>query len=273
MSGLNLEIEKSKAILARERMAVLGIRVERSAPCAELSPFVNHYWSVEWCLAPGVEHAQAVLLHPCVGLAVEKDKTHIYGVITKKSTQRLSDQGIVFAAQFRPGGFYPFFQQPVHKLTNRQVALETIFGPNDLEQALLQRSTYSERQAALEAFLLAHKPGRDAQAELAGEIVETIAASQTIVRVRDVSLHSGLSQRSLQRLFRDYVGVSPKWVIQRYRLHEAADQLAQGHFETLADLAQTLGYFDQAHFVRDFKQVVGLTPGAYLQGLKDHQRS
>jgi AraC-like DNA-binding protein len=69
--------------------------------------------------------------------------------------------------------------------------------------------------------------------------------------------------RSLQQLFSDYVGVSPKWVLRRFRLHEAADRLASGEEPDLAALAHSLGYFDQAHFTADFRKLVGQTPANY----------
>ena len=72
--------------------------------------------------------------------------------------------------------------------------------------------------------------------------------------------------RALQRLFREYVGVSPKWVINRYRLHEALEQIAAGGAIDWSALALDLGYFDQAHFIRDFRRLVGVSPGAYARG-------
>ncbi|MCW5874468.1 MAG: AraC family transcriptional regulator [Anaerolineales bacterium] len=267
--GLKLEIEKSKAILAREQMTARGIKLERFAVTPALAPFVNHYWSVEWNLPAGVEHQQAVLSHPCLGLAVQAGHTHIYGVITKKSVQVLTGQGLVFAVLFRPGGFYPFYRQPVRQLTDRQIRLEQIFGPNQLEHTLLSQPAPSAMLPLMEAFLLQHLPATDPQAELAAAIVQEVASNRHILKVEDVPSHFALSQRSLQRLFHTYVGVTPKWVIKRYRLHEAADQLARGGYESLAQLAQDLGYYDQAHFVRDFKQVVGLSPRQYTEQLKD----
>jgi AraC-like DNA-binding protein len=81
-----------------------------------------------------------------------------------------------------------------------------------------------------------------------------------------------MNKRTLQRLFAKYVGVSPKWVIQRYRLHEAAEQLAAGSSIGQAALAADLGYSDQAHFVRDFKSVVGMTPLAYARQARERPR-
>jgi len=110
-----------------------------------------------------------------------------------------------------------------------------------------------------EAVLLAHLPEPDPRVGEVQALVQTIAERRDIVRVEQVA--SALNVRALQRLFREYVGVSPKWVIQRYRLFEAAERLAAG--ADGAEVAQSLGYFDQAHFIRDFKAMVGQSPGAY----------
>jgi len=73
--------------------------------------------------------------------------------------------------------------------------------------------------------------------------------------------------RTMQRLFARHVGVSPKWVIRRKRLHEAAERLADDDPPDLAALAVDLGYADQAHFVRDFRDLVGVPPGSYVRQL------
>jgi AraC-like DNA-binding protein len=86
--------------------------------------------------------------------------------------------------------------------------------------------------------------------------------------VDDITERFGLTARTLQRLFQRYVGVSPKWVLRRYRLHEAAAALAREQHRPWADVAADLGYFDQSHFIRDFTAAIGLTPGAYAQACR-----
>ena len=86
-----------------------------------------------------------------------------------------------------------------------------------------------------------------------------------LVRVDQVAALGALGVRSLQRLFAGYVGVSPKAVLARYRLQDAAAAIDAGEVDDLAGLAASLGWFDQAHFSRDFRAVVGVTPSAYLQ--------
>ena len=80
--------------------------------------------------------------------------------------------------------------------------------------------------------------------------------------VEELCSHAGYSKRTLQRLFREYVGVKPKWVIERIRLHEAAERMAAGDSDWPA-MALDLGYFDQAHFIKAFKAVVGRSPADY----------
>jgi AraC-like DNA-binding protein len=119
--------------------------------------------------------------------------------------------------------------------------------------------------ARTEAFLLELLPPVDPPLARLRDLVERVGADRSLVRVEDLCGLAGLDARALQRAFRTYVGVSPKWVMQRYRLHEAAEQL-RGHAPpSLAALAASLGYADQAHFARDFKRTVGHTPRAFVE--------
>ena len=94
-----------------------------------------------------------------------------------------------------------------------------------------------------------------------------ITADPGLRRVGQLSAASGMSARSLQRLFADYVGVSPKWVMRRARLHEAAERADSGEFVDWAELAADLGYADQAHLSRDFTATIGVPPTSYAAPL------
>ncbi|HEX2159753.1 MAG TPA: helix-turn-helix domain-containing protein, partial [Actinomycetes bacterium] len=97
------------------------------------------------------------------------------------------------------------------------------------------------------------------------QLVGQIMADRDITQVRHVTDRTGVGTRRLQRLFATYTGVTPKWVIQRSRLHEAVERLDQGDHVDLGFLARELGYFDQAHFTRDFRATVGHPPTAYTR--------
>jgi AraC-like DNA-binding protein len=78
-----------------------------------------------------------------------------------------------------------------------------------------------------------------------------------------VAARHHISPRTMQRLFADYVGIGPKWVMQRYRLHDAVEQLDRRRRQDWTRFALDLGYYDQAHFLRDFRSLVGRTPAEY----------
>ena len=86
---------------------------------------------------------------------------------------------------------------------------------------------------------------------------------RSLVAVADVERRHGVEHRTLQRWFRHYVGVGPKWVLARYRMHDVVTILDAGYDGSLTDLAHEFGWYDQSHFVRDFVALVGRTPGDY----------
>ena len=89
-----------------------------------------------------------------------------------------------------------------------------------------------------------------------------VEGDSEVTRVAQVCERFGLSERALQRLVHRRLGLTPKWLIQRRRLQEAAERLRAGP-QSLGEVAAILGYADQAHFTRDFARVTALTPGQF----------
>ena len=244
-----------------------GPHYARLGPIAPLAPHLAHFWSVRWDLAGQPPFVAETLPHPSVHLLFEARRADVAGIMTGKFSRTLRGRGWVFGIKFRPAAFQPLYGAPLARLTNRVVPLRAIFGAAGatLARALRAEPTVEGRAQLAEAFLLPRlAPLPPVVAELR-DLVERMAADATLVRVEDVAALAGVGVRALERSFRTYVGVTPKWVIGRYRLHEAAAQLAAARAPNLAELAQRLGYFDQAHFIRDFKAVVGRSPGRYAK--------
>ena len=208
-----------------------------------------------------------MLAHPSVQLVVERDASAVAGVFTGRFVRRLEGSGRVLGVKFLPGGFRPFLDGPVSALTDRRLSLTEIFGSaaDDLERRALAAPGPEQAFAVIQEFLRARRPVAREAIGLVGRIVERAANDRGITRVAQLVAGSGLAPRQLQRLFDEYVGVRPKWVIQRYRLHEAAERIAASPEHDWAELALELGYADQAHFVRDFRRFVGSTPAAYAR--------
>jgi AraC-like DNA-binding protein len=258
------EVGPPRGVLYPQRRSELGSLLRLGAS-EDLAPFVAHYWIITWDLRGHESQTQETLPHPSVHVALEHGRSGIYGVVKGRFTRVIEGKGRVFGIKFRPGGFYPFLRSPVSRLTNRILPIGDVFGaPGEaLASSVLAKRSERAMVAVAEDFLRERNPERDPVAERVAAIVEQIAADRTITTVETIAGKSGLTVRSLQRVFSRYVGVSPKWVINRHRLHEVVDRLAQGEPVDWTQLAFDLGYFDQAHFIKDFKAMIGRTPGEY----------
>jgi len=249
-------------------------RYLRRLPAADLGVFIEHFWMVSWDLRGAAPYNAQTVSHPSVQLALEEGNSRIYGVVKGRSSRLLEDEGQVFAVKFRPGGFYPFLKSPLSRLTNRSIALSDLFGSHaqNFQEAVLSLDDGAMKVNAAENFLRQYMPERDETAVLAGQIVDEICINREIMTVDDVAARFDLGKRMLQRMFDQYIGVTPKWVIRVYRLHEIVERLhadkAARKAVDFAALSQELGYFDQAHFVKDFKSIIGYTPTEYLRKLR-----
>ncbi|MFY9752952.1 MAG: helix-turn-helix domain-containing protein [Candidatus Acidiferrales bacterium] len=262
--AFDTEIGKPRGVL-RWPPAAGKFRHLRRHPARALAHCISHYWMVSWDLRAHEPQMQETLPHPNVQVIFEKDNSVVSGVHTGKFTRMLEGQSHVFGIKFNPGGFRPFLKPPVASLMDRTVPVKRIFGKDveALEEVLTSRCKESEMIDAANEFFLARVPKSDPICDLAAQIVERIFRESAIKTVDDLVRRAGIGKRSLQRIFREYVGVNPKWVIRRYRLHELLERFHSGARLDLANLALELGYFDQAHLINDFRAIVGHSPTEY----------
>ncbi|NOU29779.1 MAG: AraC family transcriptional regulator [Polyangiaceae bacterium] len=245
-----------------------GVRffLARHAPSPDLAYFVERHWSVRWDLEE--PYPQETLPQPCVNLVFEEAGARFYGLGTKRFSVMLSGKGWVFGTKFRPGAFRPIWRRPMVDLVDRAAPLRDVLGgaSDGVWEAVREAGDDDACALAVEALLRATLPQeKDPEVEVVASIVKLALDNPGMGRVEELAAASGQSPRALQRLFRRYLGVGPKWVIRRFRLHEAAARVAEGGDIHWASLAQDLGYFDQAHFIKDFKDQVGQTPTEYAR--------
>lgn len=234
-------------------------------PNPQLADLIEWYWRVRWDVPDHEPYTQHTLSNASVHLVVERGRCRIQGVVSGRFTRVLEGRGRVFGVKFRPAGFHPFRGGPVSELTDGNIAIGDVFGPGgeDLAQEILSLDDEARIVELCDAFFEARLPPEDPMVPTLNSVAARIIDDRAITSVDQVVRFSGIGRRTLQRLFKEYVGVSPKWVICRYRLHEAEQRLAAGEQVDLATLAQDLGYYDQAHFARDFRAFVGRPPSAY----------
>ncbi len=237
----------------------------RFPPSEDLAFFVERHWIVRWDLRDREPYPQATLSHPCVNLVVEAHRSAVHGVSTRRFDILLEGQGQVIGTKFRPGAFHPFAGFPMHELTDRSLPLHEVFrrGGAELSAAVLAGRDAGEQIAHLETFFRGRLPERDPNVVTVVRVAALALEDRSITTVDALSARGGVPARTLQRLFRRYVGVGPKWVIQRYRLHEAVSRAEEGAAVDWSALAHDLGYCDQAHFIHDFKAAVGCSPAEH----------
>lgn len=255
----------------RAEQAAQRFTLARLDPSARLAPFVEYHWIVRWDLRGLPDYEQAVLPHPNVHLVFEGGHggAGIFGVDRSLFTRRLSGLGKGHGVRFRPGGFRPFWGRPVSSLTDKVTPATELFGPaaEDTRTLIMKAGTDAEMVAHAEELLSGFLPSPDPAVVLAMEqaaaLVDLIVDDPGLRRVDQLALAAGLTVRGVQRLFAEYVGCSPKWVMRRARLHEAAQRADSGEPVDWGQLAADLGYADQAHLSRDFTATLGVSPTRY----------
>ncbi len=237
-------------------------------PSADLAPFVEHYWTIEWDVPEPI--VRETLPHPSVHLILEQGRNEeLAGVATSKFTRVIEGKSRVFSVKFYPGGFRPFIDAPVSTLSNRVFDLSEVLGGSarGLCNRALAHADHQSTIDVIENFLRAFHPCADDSLLLVQRIASRVIDDRTITRVEQIVDEFNIGKRTLQRAFDDYVGVSPKWMIQRFRLHEAAARIALSAHVRWSEIALELGYADQAHFIRDFKKLIGKSPADYSRML------
>lgn len=167
----------------------------------------------------------------------------------------------VFGIRFRPGGSAAFFRQPQQELANRILSLDLLWG-REFTQPIQEAATDAERVRAAERLLtsrLASPP--DALVEAA---VRAILSANGLVSVDHLAARLQTTRRRLERRFLNAVGLGPKRFARIARFHHALTAMERRHGQGWAEIALDTGYYDQAHFIREFKEFTGLTPSAYF---------
>lgn len=251
----------------RQTKANLTTKHNRFFANTKLDYFIEHYWTVSWDLTGKEPYLAETLPYPSVHIVFEKGNSKIFGVTKGRFSTLLEGKGSVFGIKFRPGGFYPFFQKNISILTDKTIPISEFTKENilSLEKTIFQKEDEESRINIIETWLEKILPERDPKIPLINTMIDKMKEDRTIQSVDQISKLFSINLRSLQRLFREYVGVSPKWVIQRFRIQEVAERMEKEKTIPYAEMALELGYYDQAHFIKDFKNTIGLSPEEYLK--------
>ena len=250
---------------------------ETFEPGKELSTMVKCFWTLD---SPVEENTQKQTIVPdgCMemifhygdlykqymenGNCIIQPKCFVIGQLTRPLEIEPTGVTGIFSVRFYPEGFEPFATIPIKEMVNKAISLETLFGNEGLtiEQQILTANTTADRIQHMEAFLLNRLASAETVDRIIKSTIETMVTANGQLSVAGLSAQIPINRRQLERKFAAAVGLSPKQLSKTIRLQTTLKMLINKRFTSLTALAYEGEYYDQAHFIKDFREFTGLTP-------------
>lgn len=251
-------------------------------PNKALADFVKCYWTLEGTkestpkkntIVPDgtmkliFHYGDLYWHHPEKGASFLQPRCFLIGQLTKPYVVEPAGVTGTFVVRFHPNGFLPFTTMAIKEMENTPIALERLFGEEGLvlESKILAADGVEERIAIIESFLLNKLKSKELIDRVVKSAIETIATANGQLSIDELSKHNNLNRRILSRKFSKTVGLSPKQLSKIVRLQASLKHLLDQDYGKLSDLAYENEYFDQAHFIKDFKAFTGITPKAFYE--------
>lgn len=235
-------------------------------PSPDMAAFVEHYFVSR--RNTNFDHnymGEDVLSQPVASLFFTPAQSFFQGPSVGRRMLIARSSPLYVGAQFKPGGFYPFLEKAVYKIAERTFPVIEVL-PDIDDGFITQLLAVKENQhlvsmieQALKTKSLTPRP----HLAMVGSIIRYLEEHCTTTTVAAVASHFNMSERSLQHIFRTYVGVGVKWAIMRARFLEVIKFARTQTKLNWTTVAAEFGYSDQSHFVNDFKKIVGQTPSEY----------
>lgn len=246
-------------------------------PDSTLRAFVKCYWTLE---SPAEENLQRQRIVPdgCMEMifhygdlykqyldndeSLIQPRSFVMGQLTKPLEIEPTGETGVFSVRFHPDGFLPFANMPIRDMENTAVPLERLFEKDgrEIEQKIVKANSTSERIARIETFLLGLLTDAETVDRIVKSTVETILTANGQLHIGQITKQLNVNRRQLQRKFLSAIGLSPKQLSKTVRLQAALKMLLTGKNISFTVLAYEGEYYDQAHFIKDFREFTGLTP-------------
>lgn len=250
-------------------------------PNTELTEFVKRYWTLDGekeniplknTIVPDgtmkliFHYGDTYKHHSQNGEVTILPKCFLIGQLTKPYVIEPTGVTGSFVVQFKPNGFLPFASIPIKEMENTAISLDKLFGEDGKEigNKILNASSTSKRIQIIESFLLKELSDTKTIDNIVKSTVETIFNANGQFSVNEYSKINNIHRRHLARKFSSAIGLSPKQLAKIIRIQTTLKTLLNEEITSLTDLAYENEYFDQAHFIKEFKEFTGLTPKEFF---------
>lgn len=246
-------------------------------PSNDLANFVKCYWTLESSIEDTPKrntiipdgtmklifhYGDLYWHHPENGKSFLQPRCFLIGQLTKPYIVEPVGKTGTFVVRFHPNGFSPFTNIPIKEMENKPIDFKQLFGKKGerLGEEILNAETTSQRINLAETFLIELLKTKEVKDRIINSTIEIISKYKGQLSVNELSNQVNLSRRILARKFSSNIGLSPKQLSKIVRLQTSLKSLLQKDKTKLTDLAYENEYFDQAHFIKEFKEFTGITP-------------
>ncbi|MDN5204545.1 helix-turn-helix transcriptional regulator [Fulvivirgaceae bacterium BMA10] len=250
-------------------------------PHPDLEALVKFYWTLEVPFDPNNQKQKIIpdgciemtfnlgdnikryisdsefILHPCAMVMGQRTKSYYIEPVGHVNS---------FAICFYPYGFGNFVNTPLKNLADKETPVENLFGEipaKELEQKIIQATDTQQRIEIIETFLLNKLNDNTTVENIVRTTVDALVSTNGSTPINTILKDDLSKRRQLERNFKKQIGISPKQLGKVMRLQAALKMLLNNN-ENLTDIAYESEYFDQAHFIKDFKEFTGITPKEFL---------
>ena len=260
------------------------MQYEEIAPSPALASYIKCFWTLLDEAEPKGLPREKIMPDGCMELIFHagapfrqfrpdgsfelQPRCFLYGQISEYIEIGPSGKSDITAVRFYPFGVYPVLHGPVQVLAGRLVTAAALFGAGGelLEQQLSASGSAAERLDILRQFLEARVQQGPEPDRVVQETVRLITEASGQVLIEELAAQQQLSTRQLERKFTAQVGLSPKKYARIVRFQSIFRLLQTQQAGTLTQVAYQAGYYDQAHFIKDFRKFSGLNPRDFFTG-------
>jgi len=249
-------------------------------PNKDLKEFVKSYWTLDFPRADTPQmntiipdgtmklifhYGDLYWHHPENGDSFLQPRCFLIGQLTRPYVVEPAGDTGTFVVRFHPNGFLPFTTVPLKEMENTPVSLEQLYGQagKELAKNMLHANSTDERIRIVEKFLLNRLTAVETIDKIVKSIVDTIITANGQLSVAELSKKNYIHRRQLVRKFSTAIGLSPKQLSKTIRLQATLKTLLTKKTSKLTDLAYENEYYDQSHFIKDFREFTGHSPKAF----------
>jgi AraC-like DNA-binding protein len=243
------------------------MKIERYLPADPLKPYVTAFMvieSMDGMVNKILPDTSVVMAFRYKGIIEDGDGVlpvaAITGLRNSPRMIRYQKDTAALLVVFSAGGAAAFFKQPLHELFQSSLSLDELVDCRELEERLSSAVCTAQRIAIVERFLISLlKGGQDG---LVLDAVQRIKYVKGDLKIKSLAGELNISQDAFEKRFRKITGTSPKQFAITVRLRSIIEQYSKP--DSLTSVAYTAGYFDQAHFIKDFRSFTGQTPQSFF---------